>query len=158
MEKALENRIRELALRLESRPPVQFPPSDGLPGEPGGVLIQPLPGCEEETLQKLEVRSMLFGDVSAQLLQQPLEEFFSDCFKGLDPQLLEVEGLCYTCDCSRSRMEKALISIGRRDLQEIIDDGKGTELVCNFCHEKHQFSTEELRALLEAARPETPAE
>lgn len=40
MEKALENRIRELALRLESRPPVQFPPSDGLPGEPGGVLIQ----------------------------------------------------------------------------------------------------------------------
>ena len=124
----------------------------------GGVLIQPLPGCEEETLQELEVRSMLFGDVSAQLLQQPLEEFFSDCFKGLDPQLLEVEGLCYTCDCSRSRMERALISIGRRDLQEIIDDGKGAELVCNFCHEKHQFSTEELRALLEAARPETPAE
>ena len=124
----------------------------------GGVLIQPLPGCEEETLQELEVRSMLFGDVSAQLLQQPLEEFFSDCFKGLDPQLLEVEGLCYTCDCSRSRMERALISIGRRDLQEIIDDGKGAELVCNFCHEKHQFSTEELRALLEAAQPETPAE
>ena len=120
----------------------------------GGVLIQPLPGCEEETLAELETRSMLFGDISAQLLAQPMEDFFKACFDGMEPETLDVEGLTYTCDCSRERMERALISIGQNDLQEIIDDDQGAELVCNFCHEKHQFTTEELKALLAQARPE----
>ncbi len=120
----------------------------------GGVLVQPLPGCEEETLAELETRSMLFGDISAQLLAQPMEDFFKACFDGMEPETLDVEGLTYTCDCSRERMECALISIGQNDLQEIIDDDQGAELVCNFCHEKHQFTTEELKALLAQARPE----
>lgn len=120
----------------------------------GGVLVQPLPGCEEETLAELETRSMLFGDISAQLLAQPMEDFFKACFDGMEPETLDVEGLTYTCDCSRERMERALISIGQNDLQEIIDDDQGAELVCNFCHEKHQFTTEELKALLAQARPE----
>ena len=120
----------------------------------GGVLVQPLPGCEEETLAELETRSMLFGDISAQLLAQPMEDFFKACFDGMEPEKLDVEGLTYTCDCSRERMERALISIGQNDLQEIIDDNQGAELVCNFCHEKHQFTTEELKALLAQARPE----
>lgn len=120
----------------------------------GGVLVQPLPGCEEETLAELETRSMLFGDISAQLLAQPMEDFFKACFDGMEPETLDVEGLTYTCDCSRERMERALISIGQNDLQEIIDDDQGAELVCNFCHEKHQFTTEELKALLAQERPE----
>lgn len=120
----------------------------------GGVLVQPLPGCEEETLAELETRSMFFGDISAQLLAQPMEDFFKACFDGMEPETLDVEGLTYTCDCSRERMERALISIGQNDLQEIIDDDQGAELVCNFCHEKHQFTTEELKALLAQARPE----
>lgn len=120
----------------------------------GGVLVQPLPGCEEETLAELETRSMLFGDISAQLLAQPMEDFFKACFDGMEPETLDIEGLTYTCDCSRERMERALISIGQNDLQEIIDDDQGAELVCNFCHEKHQFTTEELKALLAQARPE----
>lgn len=120
----------------------------------GGVLVQPLPGCEEETLAELETRSMLFGDISAQLLAQPMEDFFKACFDGMEPETLDVEGLTYTCDCSRERMERALISIGQNDLQEIIDDDQGAELVCNFCHEKHQFTTEELKTLLAQARPE----
>ena len=120
----------------------------------GGVLVQPLPGCEEETLAELETRSMLFGDISAQLLAQPMEDFFKACFDGMEPETLDGEGLTYTCDCSRERMERALISIGQNDLQEIIDDDQGAELVCNFCHEKHQFTTEELKALLAQARPE----
>ncbi len=120
----------------------------------GGVLVQPLPGCEEETLAELETRSMLFGDISAQLLAQPMEDFFKACFDGMEPETLDVEGLTYTCDCSRERMERALISIGQNDLQEIIDDDQGAELVCNFCHEKHQFTTEELKTLLTQARPE----
>ncbi len=120
----------------------------------GGVLVQPLPGCEEETLAELETRSMLFGDISAQLLAQPMEDFFKACFDGMELETLDVEGLTYTCDCSRERMERALISIGQNDLQEIIDDDQGAELVCNFCHEKHQFTTEELKALLAQERPE----
>ena len=128
--------------------------NEGRVSSSGGVLVQPLPGCEEETLAELETRSMLFGDISAQLLAQPMEDFFKACFDGMEPETLDVEGLTYTCDCSRERMERALISIGQNDLQEIIDDDQGAELVCNFCHEKHQFTTEELKALLAQARPE----
>jgi molecular chaperone Hsp33 len=49
-------------------------------------------------------------------------------------------------------MEKALISLGRKDLQSLIDEGQGAELSCHFCHRKHFFSTEQLQALLEKAR------
>lgn len=69
----------------------------------------------------------------------------------MDPQLLERVPLRYHCNCSRERMEKALISIGRKDLQSLIDDGTGAELGCHFCHSVYNFSTEELRDLLERA-------
>lgn len=124
----------------------------------GGVLIQPLPGCQEETLQALELRSMLFGDISAQLLACPMEDFFDACFRGLEPEKLEVEALCYTCDCSRARMEKVLISLGREELEDMIENDGGAEITCNFCREHHRFTADELRALLRAARPTAPAE
>lgn len=119
----------------------------------GGVLIQPLPGCQEETLQALELRSMLFGDISAQLLAEPVENFFQACFRGLEAQVLAVEPLCYTCDCTRARMQKVLVSLGKEELLDMIEKDGGAEIVCNFCHERHQFSADELSALLAAATP-----
>lgn len=126
--------------------------SEGNVVSSGGVLIQPLPGCDEKILQALEVRTMLFSDISAQLLAMPMEDFFSASFRDLDPHLLAVEALSYACDCSRERMEKVLLSLGPQELSEMIDQDGGAEIVCNFCRTRHNFSKEELQSLLVRAQ------
>ena len=117
----------------------------------GGALIQPLPGCEESTIDQLELRSPMFADISREMTFAPKEELLEDWFRGMDLQILERAPLRYHCACSRYRMEKALISLGRRELQTIIDEDTGAELGCHFCHSKYAFSTAELTELLERA-------
>ncbi len=117
----------------------------------GGLLIQPLPGCEESTLEQLELRSPMFADISRELTFASKEQLAEDWFRGMELELLERMPLRYHCACSRERMEKALISIGRKDLQSLIDEDQGAELGCHFCHSRYAFTTEELRALLARA-------
>ena len=117
----------------------------------GGLLIQPLPGCEESTIEQLELRSPMFADLSREMTFAPKEELLEDWFRGMEPELLERMPLRYHCGCSRQKMERALISLGRKELQSLIDDGEGAELGCHFCHSKYNFTTEELQSLLERA-------
>ncbi len=118
----------------------------------GGLLIQPLPGCAEETLEQLELRSPMFAEISRELAAAPKEELAEGWFRGLEPRLLDRTPLRYHCTCSRRRLEKALLAIGRADLQSIIDDGQGAELGCHFCRKTYRFTTEELQALLDSAQ------
>ncbi len=120
----------------------------------GGLLIQPMPGCEEETLQQLELRSPMFADISRELTETDKEQLLEDWFRGMKPELLDRTPLRYHCGCSRERMEKALISLGRKELQTIIDEDTGAELGCHFCHQQYQFTTEQLKALLSQATRE----
>ena len=69
----------------------------------------------------------------------------------LEPELLERTPLSYRCGCSRARMEKALISLGRKELQNLIDEDRGAELGCHFCHSRYAFTTDELKDLLQRA-------
>ncbi|MBQ9309123.1 MAG: Hsp33 family molecular chaperone HslO [Clostridia bacterium] len=120
----------------------------------GGLLLQPLPGCSEETLEQLELRSPMFAEISRELNAAPKEELAEGWFRGMDLRLLDRSPLAYRCTCSRTRMEKALLAIGRQDLQSIIDDRQGAELGCHFCRKTYQFTTEELEALLASATPQ----
>lgn len=124
---------------------------EGLVLQAGGILIQPLPGCPEEMIDQLELRSPMFADISRELTFGTLEEMTGDWFRGLNPRILERTPIRYRCSCSRERMEKALISLGRKDLQSLIDEGQGAELSCHFCHRKHFFTTEQLKDMLEKA-------
>ena len=117
----------------------------------GGLLIQPMPGCEESTIEQLELRSPMFADISRELAAAPKEELAEDWFRGMQPELLDRTPLRYHCPCSRERMEKALISLGRKELQSIIDDDTGAELGCHFCMKKYHFTTQELIALRDQA-------
>ncbi len=117
----------------------------------GGILIQPLPGCPEETLSQLELRSPMFADISRELTFDTLENLSRDWFRDLEPRVLEETPIRYRCTCSRERMEKALISLGKKDLQSLIDEGQGAELSCHFCRSRHFFSTEDLTAMLKNA-------
>ena len=93
----------------------------------GGLLIQPLPGCSEETLSALELRSPMFADVSREMTMASMEELLEGWFRGLKPEVLEEMPLRYHCGCSRERMERALISLGRRELGALIEEGQGAD-------------------------------
>ena len=118
----------------------------------GGLLIQPLPGCPDGIIDQLELRSPMFADISREMTFAPIEQLCEDWFRGLDPKILESTPISYTCTCSRDRMEKALISMGAKDLQSLIDDDRGAELVCHFCHGKYFFTTEQLKSMLSEAK------
>ncbi len=120
----------------------------------GGLLIQPLPGCPDEIIDQLELRSPMFADISREMTFAPLEQLCEDWFRGLEPKILERTPLRYRCTCSRERMERALISLGRADLQSLIDEDQGAELVCHFCRSKYQFTTAELQEMLNGRQQE----
>lgn len=117
----------------------------------GGLLIQPLPGCPEEIIDQLELRSPMFADISREMTFADIDQLCEDWFRGMNPQILERDPMEYRCTCSRERMEKALISLGKDELKSLIDEGKGAELSCHFCHSRHHFTTDDLSALLIAA-------
>ncbi len=120
----------------------------------GGLLIQPLPGCPDEVIDQIELRSPMFSDISREMTFAPKEELLEDWFRGMDLQVLERAPLRYHCSCSRYRMEKALISLGRRELQTLIDEDTGAELGCHFCHSQYAFTTDDLKDLLARATRE----
>ena len=117
----------------------------------GGVLVQAMPGCSEELLEQLEIRSVFFSAISREVADVPLEDLAKAWFDGLEMQILEREPVCYQCDCSRDKMEKALIALGRSELQQLIDEDGHAELTCHFCRTAHQFSRQDLTELLERA-------
>ncbi len=114
----------------------------------GGLLIQPLPGCPDEIIDQLELRSPMFADISREMTFAPISQLCKDWFRGMEPRILERTPLSYRCTCSRERMEKALISLGKKDLQSLVDEDKGAELVCHFCRSRYNFSTQELEKLM----------
>ena len=117
----------------------------------GGVLVQAMPGCSEEVLEQLELRSVFFTAISREVADVALEDLAKAWFDGLDMKILEREPVCYQCDCSRDKMEKALIALGRDELQQLIDEDGKAELTCHFCRTAHQFSKQDLTELLERA-------
>jgi len=126
--------------------------SGGVVLKAGGLLIQPLPGCPDEIIDQLELRSPMFADISREMTFAPIDQLSRDWFRGMEPRILERTPISYTCTCSRERMEKALLSLGKKDLQSLIDEDQGAELVCHFCHSKFFFSTEQLRTMMEEAQ------
>ena len=117
----------------------------------GGLLLQPLPGCTEETLDQLELRSPMFAAISNELNYAAIGELAEDWFRGLEPVILERRPLRYECGCSRGRMERALVAIGRRELSQLIAEDQGAELGCHFCHSSYAFTTNDLREILKQA-------
>ncbi len=116
----------------------------------GGIMIAPMPGCSEKTLQNLEMRAMFCADISRELTFDPAEDLIHRWFEGMHPEILESQPLHYHCNCSRYKMESALISLGQKELQGILDDEQeGAELVCHFCHKKYQFTDDDIRKLMQ---------
>ena len=94
---------------------------------------------------------MFFTAFSRVVADVALEDLAKAWFDGLDMEILSREPVCYQCDCSREKMEKALIALGRKELTQLIDEDGGAELTCHFCRTAHSFTKQDLVSLLERA-------
>lgn len=119
----------------------------------GGFIIQLMPFTEEKVISQLEenlknvtsVTTMLEeGHTPESLLETPL--------KGFDIEINETIPTQFYCNCDKDRVEKALISVGRKELQDMIDEGKEIELNCHFCNRNYIFSVEELKSILKRCK------
>ena len=119
----------------------------------GGFIIQLMPFAEEETISKLEHNLSLINSVTA-LLDQGMtpEQLLERVLDGFDVEITDRMPCSFTCNCSKERVEKALISIGKKELQEMIDEDKPIEVNCHFCGKTYRFDVDELKKMEKKSR------
>ena len=115
----------------------------------GGYLIQLLPGAPDETIDKVEAGIKRAGAVTAMLEQgMTPEDILGQVLGDLGVVFMETTEVAYKCYCSRERVTAALISLGRKELTEIADEGKPFPVECQFCDEIYSFTPEDIREIL----------
>ena len=116
----------------------------------GGYILQLLPGAPDEVIDKLEAGIQRACAVTAMLeAGMTPEEILGQVCGDLGVLFMETPPVSYKCYCSRERVEAALISLGRKELTEIMNEGKVFPLECQFCDEVYEFTSEDIRKLLE---------
>lgn len=114
----------------------------------GGFVIQLMPFAEERVIDQLEKKLTAMESVTAyldrgyspeQLLEEILGEFGLEILDRMDTR--------FFCNCSKERVEKAILSVGRKELNEMIQEGKPIEVKCHFCNEAYEFTVEDLKKL-----------
>jgi len=115
----------------------------------GGFIVQPLPFIEEEDLIKLENTLNNMHTVSSYFENDKgIEDIAVEIFKDFDLEITDKIPVEFKCDCSFDRMEQALISLGKKELTEIIEEDETIETVCHFCNTKYNFSGEKLKSII----------
>ena len=116
----------------------------------GGYLIQLLPGATEDTIVNVEGGIMAAGNVSAILdKDDDPEHLLRHVMSDFDLKILETYPVEYRCYCSRARVERALISLGKDELQQLLEEQGHCSMTCQFCDAVYEFSSEELKALID---------
>lgn len=119
----------------------------------GGFILQLMPFAEETVISQLEQNINKLSSVTTMLEEGYTPEKMVDVLlEGLDHEILDTVETKFYCDCSKQRVEKALISVGREELQSMIDDGKPVEVKCHFCNTAYSFDVEELKKLKKTSR------
>lgn len=117
----------------------------------GGFIIQMLPGADDLLADTITYRLEEIPSVTEMMVKgMTIKDILEYIFKDMDLKILEESEPFYKCDCSREKVERALISIGEKDLKELYDDNKSEELVCNFCNEKYIFTHEDIGNILKS--------
>ncbi|HEQ9095960.1 TPA: Hsp33 family molecular chaperone HslO [Streptococcus pyogenes] len=115
----------------------------------GGFMVQVLPGASEEEIARYEKRLQEMPAISHLLASKNHVDALLEAIYGDEPyKRLSEEPLSFQCDCSRERFEAALMTLPKADLQAMIDEDKGAEIVCQFCGTKYQFNESGLEALI----------
>lgn len=119
----------------------------------GGFIIQLMPFTDEKVISRLEENLKDVTSVTSMLEQgYTPERILETLLEGFDIEFNETVSTRFYCNCDKDRVEKALISVGRKELQEMIDEGKEIELNCHFCNRNYTFSVEELKDILKRCK------
>lgn len=115
----------------------------------GGFILQLMPYAEEPVIARLEDNLRQFPSVTAALeAGKNPEQMLEALLDGLGVEIGDTMDTQYRCDCSRKRVERAMISLGKKEIGEMAAEGKEVEVGCQFCNKKYKFTVEELERLL----------
>ena len=114
----------------------------------GGFILQLMPDASEETISRLEQKLAGIPSIT-EMMERGMkpEDIIMDVLDGFSPEILERVPVGYRCNCTRDRVERALISIAAKDLKEMMKEGKDIEVGCQFCDRKYTFTPEDLRRM-----------
>lgn len=119
----------------------------------GGFIVQLMPLAEEAVIARLEENLQKIAPVTTMLdAGDSPERMLESVLEGLRPEMTDTLPCRFACNCDKRRVEKALISIGRKELQEMIDEGREIEVNCHFCNRNYVFSVAELQELYGRSR------
>ncbi len=115
----------------------------------GGLIVQLMPDATEETIATLEQNVAKLKSVTTMLSEgMTPDDILNLVLEGLDPKILDICDVKFDCNCSKDRIKKILISLGRETLTEIIEEDKQAEISCHFCNSAYNYTEEELREIL----------
>lgn len=116
----------------------------------GGFIIQLMPFAEDALITALEERLQHYTSITTLLDQgRTPEDMIRELFEGYDVQIMDTIPTKYQCDCSRERVSRAVMSVGKAELEDMIREGKPIEVNCHFCGKHYVFETEELQGMLD---------
>lgn len=116
----------------------------------GGLLAQPLPDCPDGVIESMQSRAGQIGELTKRLGDGfNLEEAVKAALGTLDVQFAGSFTPVYRCDCSRGRIEQALIATGREEIDDMVREDGGAEVTCHFCNAVYRFTAEELLRLVQ---------
>ncbi len=119
----------------------------------GGFIVQLMPFASDEAIAKLEENIQKIDSVTKMLDDgKTPEQILETLLEGLDPEFTDRQEVRFACNCSRERIEKALISVGSKELQSMIDDGEPITMNCHFCNTDYTFEIPEIEMLLKKAK------
>lgn len=119
----------------------------------GGFMIQLLPGAPDSIVDQVEENVKALPKSISSLIAdgKNATEILGMLLKGFDYQILSKKEPTYRCDCSRYRVETALLSLGKNELEKMIEEEDQTEVSCHYCNKKYHFSKEDIKMLLRLA-------
>ena len=119
----------------------------------GGFILHLMPFTEEAVISRLEENLKKVTSVTALLEEGYTPQMLLEkLLEGFDMEINDTIPTQFYCNCSKERVERALISIGRKDIQEMIDEGKEIEMNCHFCNKNYTFTVEELKKILKECK------
>ena len=125
---------------------------DGSVKQAGGFIIQLMPFAEEDVIIKLEENLKKVISVTKMLEEgNTPEKMLETILSGLQPTITDTLPVRFHCNCEKKRVEKAIISIGKKEIKDMIEEGKPIEVNCHFCNKNYTFSVDELKELLRKA-------
>ena len=119
----------------------------------GGFILQLMPGVEEETISRLEARIGEIHSITSMLDEgMSPEEILRYVLEGFEPEFLDKTPVAFLCDCSKKKIESAIVSLGKEDLESLIAEREPVEAHCDYCNTSYTFEVEEIEKILETSK------